>query len=88
MHYEPQGGEVIQPLSLDGVRPVSWNAEAEGRLSNLPFFLQKMIRGKVEQAARERSLDMVTLELMDELKQARFGSKMPASPFAKKKVSS
>jgi radical SAM protein with 4Fe4S-binding SPASM domain len=87
-NYEPQGGEVIQPLSLDGVRPVSWNAEAEGRLSKLPFFLQKMIRGKVEQAARERSLDTVTLELMDELKEARFGSNMPASPFAKKKVGS
>ena len=83
-NYEPQGGEVIQPLSLDGVRPLSWHVEAEGRLSKLPFFLQKMIRGKVEQAARARHLDMVTLELMDELKEARFGSNMPASPFAKK----
>jgi hypothetical protein len=86
--YEPQGGDVIQPLQLDGMQPVSWEAEAEGRLSNLPFFLQKMIRGKVEQAARDRQLDVVNLALMDELRQARFGNKMPKSPFAKKKVGS
>ena len=38
----------------------------------------------VEQQARERQMDRVNLELMDELRKARFGSKAPSFPFEKK----
>jgi len=86
--YEPQGGAVIQAMPSGEAKPLAWDDTAEERLSRLPFFLQKMIRGKVEKAAQDRQLDVVTLELMDELRQARFGNKMPESPFARKKVNS
>lgn len=81
--YEPQGGAVIQPLSLDEAQPLTWDEDATERLSKLPFFLQKMIRNKVELAARERNLDSVSLVLMDELRKARFGDQMPESPFSR-----
>jgi len=82
--YAPQGGEVIQPLHMDEIAPLLWDKAASDRLNNLPFFLQKMIRGKVERTARERQVNQVTLELMDELRGKRFGSNMPAVSFGKK----
>jgi len=81
--YVPQGGEVIQSLHTDETQPLLWDKAASDRLDNLPFFLQKMIRGKVEQTARERQADRVTLELMNELRRERFGSKASASPLEK-----
>jgi len=82
--YEPHGGAVIQPLIEAERRPLLWDQEAINRLENLPFFLQKMIRTKVEQAAHDQQLDSVSLELMNSLRTKRFGNRMPAFPFKKK----
>lgn len=84
--YAPQGGEVIQPLTF-AAQAVSWEPAANERLQKLPFFLRAMIRGRVEQAARERQGGIVTLALMDELRRARFGDHAPAfSPKSKSNV--
>jgi len=71
--YEPQGLPVIaeQSVAVDG--PLNWQQEASARLSQLPYFLQKMIKNKVEKAAREQQLKTVTVDFMDNLRQARFG---------------
>ncbi len=74
--YEPGGLPVIQALAATTDGALLWQQEATARLSKLPYFLQKMIRKKVEMAARERELDVVTLDLMDSLRQARFGNRM------------
>jgi len=82
--YEPQGGAVIQPLVENERRPLLWDQDATSRLENLPFFLQKMIRTRVEQAAHDQQLDSVNLELMNSLRHKRFGKGMPAFPFQKR----
>jgi len=53
-------------------------------LENLPFFLQKMIRTKVDQAAHDQQLDRVSLELMDSLRSKRFGNSLSVFPFQKR----
>ncbi len=77
-NYVPQGGAVIQPLAVDETRPLFWDQDAMDRLGKLPFFLQKMIRARVERAAHNRQLHRVSLKLMDELRNKRFGNGMPA----------
>jgi len=78
--YMPHGGEVIQPLIFEE-QAVRWEPAASERLEKLPYFLRSMIRGKVEQAARERNDGIVTLALMDELRRARFGDGAPTFSF-------
>ncbi|HLB02133.1 MAG TPA: PCP reductase family protein, partial [Nitrospiria bacterium] len=54
-----------------------WRKEAEERLSRLPYFLQKMIKGRVERHAREAGIGFITLELMEELRKKTFGNTAP-----------
>ena len=82
--YVPRGDAVIQPLSVDLARSLPWDQDATDRLEKLPFFLRKMIRTRVEQAAHDQQLDKVSLALMDSLRHKRFGHGMPAFPFQKK----
>gem|GEM_PF-2304060 len=82
--YTPQGGTVIQPLAVNEARPLVWDQDATSRLEKLPFFLQKMIRNKVEETARNQHLNRVSLAFMDQLRDKRFGHGMPAFPFRKK----
>jgi len=84
--YVPQGGAVIQPLTVDKAQPLSWDKDARDRLEKLPFFLQKMIHTRVEQAAHDQQLDKVSLALMDSLRSKRFGNSMPAFLFQKRRA--
>jgi len=81
--YAPRGGTVIQPLIAGESQALPWDKAATNRLENLPFFLQRMIRGKVEETARKQQIKVVTLELMDDLHRKRFGGNMAKYPFAK-----
>jgi len=83
-NYIPLGGDVIQPLDMNEASPLVWDMDATSRLDKLPFFLQKMIRTRVEQAARDQHLDGVSLAFMDELRNNRFGHGMPVFPLQKK----
>jgi radical SAM protein with 4Fe4S-binding SPASM domain len=74
--YAPQGGERIRPLE-EPEFAVVWSKEATDRLSRLPFFLQKMIKGRVEKHAVESGRPLVTLELLEALRKKTFGSKRP-----------
>jgi hypothetical protein len=56
---------------------VIWSEEAGERLSCLPFFLQKMIKGRVERRAREEGRNLITLEFMEDLRKKTFGNAAP-----------
>ncbi|HSG06007.1 MAG TPA: SPASM domain-containing protein, partial [Nitrospiria bacterium] len=74
--YEPKGGAVIKPLEEPEVHMI-WAADASERLGRLPFFIQKMIKGRVEKKAREEGLEVITLEYMDALRKKTFGNSAP-----------
>ena len=74
--YTPKGGPRIMPLPEREFH-VSWSKEATDRLSRLPFFIQKMIKGRVEQRASEAGLTMITLEFMEDLRKKTFGNAAP-----------
>lgn len=46
-----------------------WEDAAEQRVKAAPFFVRKLIRHKVEKAARQQGLDRVTEALLDQVKQ-------------------
>ena len=48
---------------------LDWDEAATQRVAKAPFFVRKLIRHKVEKAARERGLTQVTEALLDEIKQ-------------------
>lgn len=74
--YTPQGGPRIMPLVEEEIHLV-WTKEAQDRLSRLPYFLQKMIKGRVERHAREAGLNLITLEWMEDLRKKAFGNAAP-----------
>jgi radical SAM protein with 4Fe4S-binding SPASM domain len=74
--YTPKGSPRIMPLVQEEIHLI-WAKEAKARLSRLPFFLQKMIRVRVERYAREMGMEVVTLELMEELRKKTFGHAKP-----------
>ena len=45
-----------------------WNDEAKRRLKKVPFFIRPFVRKRAETAAKERGIDEVTSELLDEIK--------------------
>ncbi len=47
---------------------ITWAADAEARIKNVPFFVRPLARRKAEAAARERGMTMVTSALLDEIK--------------------
>lgn len=48
---------------------VAWSKEAEQRLENIPDFIRPMARREIERVAKERGVDMVSGQLMDEAKE-------------------
>lgn len=74
--YIPKGGSRIVPMKEEAIHMI-WSKEAEQRLSRLPFFLQKMIKGRVERRAREEGREIITLEFMEDLRKKTFGNTAP-----------
>jgi hypothetical protein len=52
---------------------VSWTAEAEARLKEIPFFVRPAARKKIEKFAAENNTTQVTVEVYEQAKQ-KFGS--------------
>ncbi|MBI3609992.1 MAG: radical SAM protein [Nitrospirae bacterium] len=74
--YTPKGGMRIVPMEEKETHLI-WSKEAAERLSRLPYFLQKMIKGRVERHAREEGRSVVTLEFMENLRKKTFGNAAP-----------
>lgn len=52
--------------------PVAWEPEARERMKRIPMFVRGMVSRRVEQYCRERSIETVTPEVLDEIR-----SRMP-----------
>lgn len=57
---------------------MKWEPEAEERLKRVPFFVRPMAKSAVERLARERGLDIVTPDLMEEVKNRSMGGARPS----------
>ncbi len=80
--YTPKGGEKIKvAFNVPEVSSVEWEADAEERLSRIPYFLRAMVKKGVERHAAEQGLPTVTVELMEELRKRRFGNEKPVFKF-------
>jgi plasmid stabilization system protein ParE len=53
----------------DSPNGLAWSREAEQRLENIPDFIRPMARKEIERVARERGLQTVTAQVMDEAKE-------------------
>ena len=63
---------------------LQWTPDAQERLSKLPSFVQPMVKGSVESYARKNGYTTVTLQVMDDSKNASDG--MTWSPEAKERL--
>lgn len=48
---------------------LSWTPDAEKRLENIPDFIQPMARREIERLAKERGVNTITAEVMDDAKE-------------------
>ena len=60
---------------------VAWDEDSEARLNRIPYFLRAMVKKGVEKHARENSIPLITIELMEELRKKRFGNETPVFKF-------
>ncbi|WP_310410302.1 PCP reductase family protein [Chamaesiphon sp. OTE_8_metabat_110] len=49
--------------------PVSWTAEAEAQLKEIPFFVRPAARKKIEKFAQERGTSEITVDVYELAKQ-------------------
>jgi len=63
---------------------LQWTPDAQERMSKLPSFVQPMVKGSVEAYARKNGYTTVTLQVMDDSKNASDG--MTWSPEAKERL--
>lgn len=75
--YEPNGGEVIAPLSEMDEDTISWSLEAGQRLARIPAFLRKMVKKRAEAYVMELGEHQVTTEHLAVLAARRFGNAKP-----------
>ena len=47
---------------------IAWSAEAHKRMSKIPFFIRPFVKRRIETVARQRSVEIITEPLVDELK--------------------
>ncbi|RMH09060.1 MAG: hypothetical protein D6704_01975 [Nitrospirae bacterium] len=59
--------------SAEQATPLTWTPEAKERLERLPSFVQPIVRSSVEAFARKQGYTTVTLQVMDDSKQASSG---------------
>ena len=51
---------------------ISWTAEAEAKLKEIPFFVRPAARKKIEKFAQEQGITEISVEVYDQAKQ-QFG---------------
>jgi len=80
--YTPKGGEKIKvAFNTEEESDVEWDDAAQTRISRIPYFLQAMVKKGVERHAKEHNIPIITTELMEELRQKRFGNEKPVFKF-------
>lgn len=61
--------QVMDDSKNDSPNGLAWSREAELRLENIPDFIRPIARKEIERVARERGLQTVTAQVMDEAKE-------------------
>lgn len=57
-----------QKSNITGSGDISWAEDAKSRVEKIPFFIRGMIIKQIEKHAKEKGLDEVTSEMVDEVK--------------------
>lgn len=65
--YVPSGREKVY-IKMDESSDVRWDEKAKERIKNIPTFMQNMIVRMIESKAKERGINIITSEFIDELK--------------------
>lgn len=68
--YEPEGRKRVG-LGDSFTSDLQWDEKAKERMAKVPLFMKGMIIKMIEAGARERSIGLITVELIDELKEQR-----------------
>jgi hypothetical protein len=60
--------QVMDDSKNDSPNGMSWTAEAQQRLDNIPDFIRPMARKEIERLAKERGVVTITAQVMDDAK--------------------
>ena len=60
--------QVMDDSKNDSPNGITWTREAEQRLDNIPDFIRPMARKEIERVAKERGVDTITAQVMDDAK--------------------
>jgi Proto-chlorophyllide reductase 57 kD subunit len=60
--------QVMDDSKNDSPNGIAWTREAEQRLDNIPDFIRPMARKEIERVAKERGVDTITVQVMDDAK--------------------
>jgi radical SAM protein with 4Fe4S-binding SPASM domain len=76
--YTPKGGPKIHPISNTAIDyAVTWSDESMERLKRLPYFLQDMVKRRVELYVVDKGESVVTPAFMEEVRKRTFGNEIP-----------
>jgi len=75
--YVPEGGNIIEPFEELNNGSVSWDQQAQQRLSRIPGFLQNMIKKRAEAYVLELGESVVRAEHLSNMARKRFGQHLP-----------
>jgi hypothetical protein len=57
----------VEPIAVSN--NISWTAEAEAKLKEIPFFVRPAARTKIEKFAQAEGTNEITVEIYDRAKQ-------------------
>lgn len=66
-NYIPSGRQKVS-VQMNVVSDLHWDDKAKERIKNVPTFMQNMIVRMIESKAKERGMDTITSDFIDELK--------------------
>lgn len=66
--YIPEGKEKVA-IEMKTISDLKWDERAKERIKNIPTFMQNMIVRMIESKAKEKGIDTITSEFIDELKE-------------------
>jgi hypothetical protein len=61
--------QVMDDSKNESSNGIAWSQDAERRLDNIPDFIRPMARREIERLAKERGLQTITAQVMDEAKE-------------------
>ena len=76
-HYQPQNGEVIEPVVDFAGADLAWSDEAQQKLERIPGFIRAMVKKRTESYVTDLGEKLITVEHMQQLSARRFGSDLP-----------